>query len=209
MIKLGFLPKPLEITLLVAWVFQASLSQAAFIELDPNATTVANGEVLSIDLRVGGLGNFGPDSLGTFDISVGFDSSVISFDSYSLGGLLGDVGLVEALDVGTGQAGGNVNVAEVSLLSAAALDALQPGDFSVATLNFDVINLDAGELTELSILSAPLLGDAFGSRIGVTETGSAIIEGRSPVPVPGTLLLLVSAFIGWQMPQRLQRSLKI
>lgn len=194
----------LSALLLFVGLTHAAAPQAALIELQPASTAVGNGEVLSIDLIVGGLGNFSPDSLGAFDISVGFDASVFSFAGYSLGNFLGDPGLVEALDVSAGDLGGAVNVAEVSLLSAIALDTLQPDSFLLATLNFDVVDIGESQVTVLSILSAPLLADTSGLRIGVTEVGQAEVEGRSPIPLPGTVPLLISALLGWRTMRKIQ-----
>jgi hypothetical protein len=166
------------------------------IDLQPDPTYAGTGDSISFDLIISGLGDFTADTLGTFDISVGFDTSALSFSSYSLGGLLGDVSLVEALDASSGVLGGIVNVAEVSLLSGLALDALQPDLFTLATLNFNVINLAEGVTTQLSVLQGAVLGDVSGGSLAVTEFGSASVEA---IPVPGTLLLLIASLGGWLM----------
>jgi hypothetical protein len=189
------------IALLAMLFMQAPLAHSALIGFQPDFTFAGTGDTFSLDLVVSDLGNFGPDSLGTFDISVGFEASVLSFVSYSLGDFLGDVDLSEAVDASAGDVGGAVNVAEVSLLSVVDLDALQPGEFILATLEFDVINLAAGEMTQLSVLSGAILGDAFGAPITVTGLGSATVEA---VPVPGTLVLLSASLFGWLMLKRRQ-----
>jgi hypothetical protein len=166
------------------------------IDLQPDPTYAGTGDSISLDLIISGLGEFTSDTLGAFDISVGFDNSALSFSSYNLGGLLGDVGLAEALDASTGALGGTVDLAEVSLLSNLALDALQPSSFILATLNFDVINLAAGMTTQLSVLQGAVLGDVYGGSLAVAGTGSASIEA---IPVPGTLLLLIASLGGWLM----------
>jgi hypothetical protein len=166
------------------------------IDLQPDPTYAGTGDSVSLDLIISGLGDFTADTLGTFDISVGFDTSALSFSSYSLGVLLGDVSLVEALDASSGVLGGTLNVAEVSLLSDLALDALQPGSFTLATLNFNVINLAKGVTTQLSILQGAVLGDVSGAKLDVAGFGSASIEA---IPVPGTLLLLIASLGGWLM----------
>lgn len=189
------------IALLAMLFVQAPLAHSALIGFQPDFTFAGTGDTFSLDLVVSDLGNFGPDSLGTFDISVGFEASVLSFVSYSLGDFLGDVDLSEAVDASAGDVGGAVNLAEVSLLSLVDLDALQPGEFILATLEFDVINLAAGEMTQLSVLSGSILGDAFGAPITVTGLGSATVEA---VPVPGTLVLLSASLFGWLMLKRRQ-----
>ena len=178
--------------LLLTGFIQAPLARAALIELQPSPLLAATtGDSIAINLVVSGLGT---DSLGAFDISVGFDSSALSFTSYSLGNYLGNINLLEAIDGSVGNTGSAVNVAEVSLLSAFDLDTLQSGSFTLATLNFNVINLAVGTVTQLSVLPGPVLGDALGFQIAVTGLGSTSV---GTVPVPGTLLLLTASMLGW------------
>jgi len=169
-------------------------AHAAYIDFQPDSVIANTGDSISFDLVISNLGNFSPVSLGAFDISVGFDASALSFAGYSLGDFLGSLALLEAIDASVGDVGGAVNVAEVSLLSALDLDTLQPASFVLATLNFNVINLTGGAVTQLSILSGPVLGDAFGAPIAVTGLGSASI---ASIPAPGTLVLLSASIFGW------------
>ena len=175
----------------VVCLFHVNPSQAALVGLDPGSVAAGDGEVLSLDLVISGLGEFAPDSLGAFDVSVGFDVGALSFTSYSLGSLLGDIGLLEAIDASFGDLGGVINLAEVSLLAAASLDALQSSEFVLATLNFEVIDLAEGSITELLVQSSPVLADGFGARIDVTGVGRAVVEGRTSIPLPGTLVLFM------------------
>ena len=185
--------------LLLTGFIQTPVAQAALIELQPSPFLAATtGDSIAMNLVVSGLGT---DSLGAFDISVGFDSSALSFTSYSLGNYLGNINLLEAIDGGVGDTGSTVNVSEVSLLSAFDLDTLQPGSFTLATLNFNVINLPAGTMTQLSVLSGLVLGDALGSPIAVTGLGSTNV---GTVPVPGTLFLLAASMLGWLALKRRQ-----
>ena len=193
---------------LLAIVFvQAPLAHSTLIGFQPDYTYASTGDSISLDLVISDLGNFGSDSLGAFDISVGFDASVLSFTSYSLGDFLGNVDLLEAIDGSTGAVGGAVNVAEVSLLSELDLDTLQPGAFTLATLNFAVIDLGVGAETQLSVLSG-LLADAAGMALSATTSVPASVQGGSPpasgVPVPGTLFLLIASLFGWLTRIRFQ-----
>jgi hypothetical protein len=194
--------------LLTLCLMQTPLAHSALIGFQPASISASTGDSIAFDLVISGLGDFSPDSLGAFDISIGFDAAVLSFTGYSLGDFLGDIALLEAIDASAGNLGNVVNVAEVSLLSALALDSLQPGEFTLATLNFNVINLAAGAVTQLSVLSGPVLGDAFGSPLSVTASGTASVEGTGsspdPIPVPGTLFLLAAALLGWLAVKRRQ-----
>jgi hypothetical protein len=169
------------------------------LDLQPGTAYAGNGDTVALDLVVSGLGDFSADSLGAFDITVGFDASALTFNSYSLGYLLGDVSLSEALDGSAGDIGGGINVTEVSLLSVLDLDALQPDSFILATLNFDVTNLAPGTSTELAVLQGPILADAFGAQLTVEGLGSASI---SNVPVSGTLLLFIASCFSWRFARR-------
>lgn len=193
------LPKPTLLLLLALCCLRAPFAHAVLIELQPGTLLAETGDSITLDLVVSDLGNLGPDSLGAFDISVGFDATRLSFTAYSLGDLLGDIGLAEAIDASAGDVGGAVNVTEVSLLSAASLDALQPDSFVVATLQFDVINLAPSVVTSLSVLSGPVLADAFGASLAITGLGSASVTG---VPVPGTLFLWAACAVGWLAKRR-------
>jgi hypothetical protein len=184
---------------LVILLAQVPFAHAGFVSLQPDTTFAADGESILVSLTIGGLGNFGPDSLGAFDLSVGFDPSVLTFTGYSLGGLLGDLGLSQALDASTGDGGSAINLAEVSLLSPAALDALQPDEFIVAVLGFDVSGLASGATTLLSILSGGLLVDADGATLPITGTSGASIVG---IPLPATPLLFLVALFGLAATRR-------
>lgn len=178
---------------------QVPLVHAAFISLQPDITYAQNGDSILIDLRVGGLGNFGPDSLGAFDVSLGFDPSIFTFTGYSLGGFLGDIALAEALDASTGNSGSAINIAEVSLLFPSSLDALQPGEFSLAVLGFDVSGLTSGTTAQLSFLPGALLVDGDGAALTITAASGASIVG---IPLPATPFLLLAAFLGLAATRR-------
>lgn len=184
--------------LLLAWIVQSPLAHSALIGLQPTTTLANNGDSISLDLVISGLGDFEPDSLGAFDLLIGFDTSALSFTGYNLDGFLGDVGLSEAIDASTGVLGGTINIAEVSLLSVIDLDALQPGSFTLATLNFNVIDLAVGAVTQLSVMSGFVLADADGFALSATAAGPASVQGAaSAIPVPGTLVLFAASLLGW------------
>ena len=192
--------------LLLTWLAQAPFAHSALIGLQPDISSAGTGDSVSLDLIISDLGDFGPDSLGAFDISVEFDSSALSFTSYSLGGFLGDLGLFEAVDASSGDVGGAINVAEVSLLSVIDLNALQPAEFTLATLTFDVTDLAVGASTQLSVMTDAILAAADGSGLPVSIGSPAVIQGAASVPVPGTLLLLFGALFGMSVVRRRQTS---
>ncbi len=179
-------------------LMHAASAQAALIGLLPASTSVAPGDSILFDLSVSELGNFHADSVGAFDIYIDFDASALSFTGYSLGNFLGDVDRFKAIDASSGDLGGVINIAEVSLLFATALNAAQPGAFILATLKFDVADLKIPTKTQLGISSRSVLGDALGAPIALTRlppTNVQIII--STVPAPGTLFLLAVSLFGW------------
>jgi hypothetical protein len=195
--------KPFLAAMLFVCIAQAPVAHAALLSLQPDTTFTSNGDTVSLDLVVSGLGNFGPDSLAAFDVSVNYDPSLLSFSDYSLGSLLGDLIGFTALDVSGGDTGGGeVNVAEISLLLPASLDALQSDEFILASLSFDVFNPGPDAITNLNILGGATLSDANGRALLVTTGGPATIH---IVPLPGTLWLMVSGLVGWRVTRRVRK----
>ena len=188
----------------------ALVGQAAALptlSLLPASQTAVSGDNVSLDLVIDGLGNFAPDSLGDFDVDIGYDAAVLSFQSLILGPFLGDVGLGEAIDFSGGDLGGLVNVAELSLLEPDALtcifcispflDDIQPGSFTLATLNFHVDALAPGSSTTVSISSVNILGDGFGNLLTLDSTNDAVIRGpQISIPEPSILALLGLGLFG-------------
>jgi hypothetical protein len=164
---------------------------ALFLSLDPSAQNASPGDPVSLDLVVSGLGDFAPDSLGAFDVDIGYDPAALVFTGYTLGSLLGDPFLFEALDLSLGDLGVVINLAEVSLLSDSELDALQPASFVLATLDFTVLTLSPGSSTLVTIDNVYAIGDAFGQPLPVDGTNDAVISNPSGnIPEPSILALM-------------------
>lgn len=195
--------KTLLAALAIVAFAQAPVSHAALLSLQPDTGIASNGDTVSFELFVSGLGNFGPDSLGGFDLSVSYDASVLSFADYSLGHFLGDLGGFTALDVSGGDSGGAVNLAEISLLLPASLDALQPDTFLLASLSFDVVNLAPGTTTSLDIVGGAVLSDAAGAALPASTGRGATI---GAAPLPGTLLLILGGLLGWRASRNMNKT---
>ena len=172
------------LVLLLALLFighQAAL--ATSISFAPDSSTVGLGELLDIDVVISGLGAGGPDSVGGFDLSVGFNPGILSAIGVTFGPYLGDPLFFEAITESL-LLPGSVDFAEVSLLLPFELDALQPASFTLATLSFQAVGNGA---TALSLVSIAVT-DAFGDPLPIT-TGIMVGE-------PATLLLLGSGLAG-------------
>jgi hypothetical protein len=158
-------------------------ADAATIALSPATLAPASGSTFSLDVVVSGLGAGVAPSLGAFDLNVAYDPAKLTFSGASFGPLLGTPPSEAITDVLPGA--GSVNLAEVSLLSPAALDGLQPASFTVATLQFVALN----ETPSVVSVSSGLLSDSFANPIGIESLGSATISPTSAVPEPGAFLL--------------------
>lgn len=183
-------------------------ASAVMLSLQPTVQSAVPTDNISLNLVISGLNANGPDSLGDFDIDIGFDTSALSFQGYSLGVSLGDIGLSEAFDFSFGDlGGGTVNLAEVSFLEADAsscvfclgpyLDDIQSGSFILATLDFKVDSLAVGSSTTVFFDTVFALGDGFGNPLGIDSlTNAAINNPGISVPEPTTLALMALGLIG-------------
>jgi hypothetical protein len=169
-------------------------ASAVTLSLLPETQTATSGDMISLDLVIDGLGDFAPDSLGAFDVDITYDTSLLSFQSYSLGWDLGDLSLFEAIDTSGGEGNpGVIDIAEISLLSSVELDAMQSSGFILASLDFSVDALMAGNSTTVSIDPLLMLSDGFGNLLTLEGTTDALIS--APVPVPSTLILFSSGLL--------------
>ena len=177
---------------------------AATLSLLPSTQTASPGDGVSVQLFVEGLGDLAPDSVGDFDIDIGYDPTALTFGGYILDDFLGDIGLGEAIDFSLGDLGGGlINLAAVSFLEPDAtncvlclppyLDDIQPGSFPLGTLDFVVGGLAPGTSTTISIATVNALGDGFGVALPVDQTADAVVRRpAAPMPAPGVLVLVLS-----------------
>ena len=145
----------------------AGAGSAALVSFDPVNQTVVQGNPVSVDLVISGLGN---DILTGFDLEISFDDSILSFQSFTVGpGATGldpfglDFGIFSyGFDLGLGTAA----VGDLSFESDATLQATQPDSFVLGTLEFDTLSIGTSALT---ISLALLAGELDASGLFVTE----------------------------------------
>jgi hypothetical protein len=164
----------------------------------PADQNVYVGTSANVALTISGLGNFTAPSLGTFDLNVTFDPSILSFKSV----LFGDPVLGDQLDLfGLGAnptfAGtvgpGSLNLFELSFDSPSELNSLQAGSFTLANISFDTFAL-GNSLLGISLIS---LGDADGNALSATLNGGSIsVKSSSQVPESSSLLLVLNGIAG-------------
>ena len=155
----------------------------ATLSFDPSTSTIGIGDQIGIDINVSGLEDV---DLGAFDLNLNYEDTLLSFESYVLGDVLGDIP-GDADDWSLGDLGGGViNLAELSYLD---YFSSQPDAFFLATVFFTGSAMGTSSL----FFSDVDLGDQLGDPITgpSLETGSLTV-----VPVPAVLWLLGSGLIG-------------
>ncbi len=179
---------------------QAHATVITFVPSDQN-TSVGNS--VSVDIVISGLGS---DILTAFDLSIFFDDTILSFESFEFGSdcfgfscldVLGfDMNIEDVIDWG----GGEVEIAEVSFDFDEDLEMFQPDDFVLGTFVFS--GLEIG-VSALDIFVWELGGGfVFDEGLGFEVASSLsadLVGGSIEVPEPGTLLLLMSGLLGLRM----------
>ena len=224
--KGGAVMKTINLTgWIIGLMLFTSSAHAVSLKLDTVRTIGSDGasiiRVASI-ISVTGLGNFSAPSLAAFDLDFFYEPSVLDLRFVQIGAGLGDpdnrtvffgsppippvAGVGEAIADAALLSSGQVNIFNVSLLESDAvtcflclgpfLDDLQPSEFILTALSFDV--LKDSQTTALG-LSSNALSDAFGNTITpeMTSVTRSVSTAPLPIPEPGTVLLFGSGFVGF------------
>lgn len=171
----------------------AGPASAITLSMNPVSQTVAPGDPASLDIVISGLGFGAAPSLGTFDVEVSYDDSLLALSAVGIG----DPGLGDQLDLfGLGSISGDSPLApglhdifEISLDLPTDLDALQFDSFTLATLDFatlgtGIASVGFGNVTLGDSFGAPLQASVSGARITIRQPSNGI-----PEPAPLALLL--------------------
>ena len=146
------------------------------------ATNVQVGDLVPVDLVVSGLDDFMAPSLGAYDINLNFDGGVLNLVSVEFGVQLDVFGV--GWNIQSSFSGpGTVNLFEVSIDDPVALENLQLGSFSLATLTFQVSTVGSSAL-QLGVNS---FADSWGTELPVNLVNSAV----TAVPEPSSALLML------------------
>ncbi len=176
---------------------QASFGSMIFLDYLPAVQTLSPFSSGQVAVRVSGLGDHQPPSLGDYDLNLNYDPSVITPTSF----VFGDPVQGDQLALNGGSSftsstlpnPGTINIQEVSFNDPNTLDTQQAGTFILGTLFFKTGVLGTTQLT----FTNNAFGDSQGTELPVTlDTGSITISGVSSVPEPTSVFL---SFIGFTM----------
>jgi hypothetical protein len=179
---------------------------AVSLTLEPSPQSINVGDPASMDLVVSGLGNLSPPSLGGFDFDLTFNASVLAANPIVFGNKLNTVPGFGFFTIDN--VVGQLHLDEVSLETAAFLNANQPGSFTLATLSFTGL---APGISSVAFALASL-SDEQGQSLTAFSTTSGSIEVTRRTGIPdvgssGSLLLLgfVSVLALRKLPQAAMR----
>lgn len=177
---------------------------ATQITLEQATQSVAPGDSVELAVRIAGLGNGTAPSLGAFDLDLVFDPAIVTYSGIVFGDpLLGDllgpiVGSVGGSAVDA--AAGTLNLFAVSLDAAGDLDAMQPEEFTLASIRFDAIGLGRSTIEFANVV----LGDANGTGLVPDLVRGATIRVSQGVPDDGMVAsgAFLVGFTAWCMRWR-------
>jgi hypothetical protein len=151
----------------------------------PSSQTVQLGLPVTVDIVISGLGDGKAPSVGSYELVVTYDPTILLPTGITPGPSLGYPyfsifeGIVDP---------GELNLKETSILLSWELDDLQPGSFALASISFDALAVG----TSLLGFSQVIVGDTAGGWL-LVDPGSGSV---AVVPAPGTMVLLASGLIG-------------
>lgn len=173
-------------------------SNAVVIELSPALQVSETGESVSIDLVASDLGSPLTTIVGFYDVDIEFDDSALAFTGFAFSDALGSIisndffdFSAEAFDNFSGAISSTqVNLNLFSFLFEPDLELLQTDSTVLATLSFDVLSLDVGEFTDVTIASVNSLVDGAGFDITGFTTVDARITNPSDIASPNVAIML-------------------
>jgi len=178
--------------LLASSAFQTA--NAYQLTFNPQTQSVAVGGNVAVDAVLSGLTS-ASQIVSAFDVSVDFNSSIVSFLSGTLGTNFGALASFANPTVSGSSISWNLTSAELD----AALQGMQGDSVSLGTLNFNALAVGSSPLSysysdvtglNSSALSPDLL------------TGNITVTGTGPVPEPSTLMLLSLGVLGMLAAKR-------
>lgn len=170
---------------LVVLAASAGMANAANLGLTTSTPVVEVGNDVDVDLVVSGLDTV---DLGTYDITITFDSALFSFNDVVFGNQLGydPDPLFTDSDAFATPGIGDVSLTEISFLFDLSF---QPDAFTLATLNFNTLAMGTGAFD----IDFVILGDDFGDPVDFVITDNVNI---TAVPEPASMVLAAMGLFG-------------
>jgi hypothetical protein len=179
-------------------------AKAISLDFQLSSSSATIGDTVTVDMIIGGLGNFTNPSLGAFDFVVNFNPALVGLTASPLtfGTLLGDEGPGESLN-GSSFSTGAANLFVLSFLTSPELNALQPSTFTLATLSFNAL---ASGINTFSF-SSVVLGDGVGDPLIASLGTASVTITPSVVPELSSIYLLGGGLaMAWVFTLRRARS---
>lgn len=160
-------------------------AEALSVSLLASDLSLLPGEQVTVDVVVAGLGAGAAPTLSGFDLDLDFGAPTLTLVNVAFGSGLGTG--AQVLNSTSLLSPSIVDLAAVSLLASATLDAQQPASFVLATLTFQAVSPGLAGLALTQAVLADTSAVPGGNQLFVDSiSGASILV----TPEPGTLLLL-------------------
>jgi hypothetical protein len=181
----------MKLPVVIALLSYAAVNGRAgvIVALDPAPLSVALGSQAIFTVDISGLGGGVSPALGTYDLSVSFDPTLLAYNNVVFGNQLDPDGFgsnIRTVTPGTG----TLEIFELSLDPAADLVAAEPAAFTLATFTFDT--LSSGNDSPLTLTSIAV-GDEQGNDLAPSLANSSVtVMADTSAPEPNGVALLFS-----------------
>ena len=171
------------VTGLLLIVLHSGARAQTILDITTETSPASVGSVVTAEIDISGL--TAGRALGTYDLSILFDGSILSFDGISFGNSLDVFGLGDIRSF-TARAN-SVQLFELSLDSGPDLLGAQASSFQLATLTFTTVSVGTSPLSFDSVT----LGDQAGLFILSENRNRFVSVISSPVPESDTYILML------------------